>query len=188
MRPSDEKLMRMYAAGDPLAFQLLFSRYEKRIYNFLLRRIGDVDRAKDLFQETFLRLHRNRDNFDTRRSFAAWFYTIVNNLVRDELRMKRGIQFEAIEAEDTLPASSVATPEESRSMSETKVKVDGALKNLPEPQREVLLLSRFEDLSHNEIAGITGKSEAAVRQLLYRALQNLRRQLHDIEENGLQGS
>ncbi len=187
MRPSDEKLMRMYAAGDPLAFQLLFSRYEKRIYNFLLRRIGDVDRAKDLFQETFLRLHRNRDKFDPRRSFAAWFYTIANNLVRDELRMKRGIQSEAIE-ENSLPPSGLATPEESRAMAETKVKVDGALKNLPEAQREVLLLSRFEGLGHNEIAGITGKSEAAVKQLLYRALQNLRRQLHDIEENGLQGS
>ncbi len=111
MRPSDEKLMRMYAAGDPVAFQLIFSRYEKRIYNFLLRRIGDADRAKDLFQEIFLRLHQNRDSFDPRRSFAAWFFAIANNLVRDELRRKRGIQFEAIEAEDALPASSVVTPE-----------------------------------------------------------------------------
>ena len=172
--------MRKYAAGDVSAFRLIYSRYEKKVYGFFLRRLRDPDWAANLFQEAFMRLHRNRDNFDPSRSFAAWFYTIVNNLVRDELRRKRGIQFEAIEAEDALPASSVATPEESRAMSETKVKVDGALKNLPEPQREVLLLSRFEDLSHNEIAGITGKSEAAVRQLLYRALQNLRRQLHDL--------
>lgn len=134
-----------------------------------------------------MRLHRNRDNFDFRRSFAAWFYTIANNLVRDELRVKRGIQFEAIE-ENSLPPSGLVTPEESRGMTEMREKIDLVLKMLPEPQREVLLLSRFEDLSHNEIAGITGKSEAAVRQLLYRALQNLRRQLHDIEENGLQES
>ena len=127
-----------------------------------------------------MRLHRNRNNFDPRRSFAAWFYTIANNLVRDELRMKRGIQFEAIEAEDTLPASREATPEESRAMTEIKEKVDKALKVLPEPQREVLLLSRFEGLRHSVIAKITGRSEVAVRQLLYRALQNLRRQLNDL--------
>ncbi len=180
MPPSDEKLMRMYAAGDPLAFESLFSRYEKRIYNFFLRRLQDTDRAADLFQEAFLRLHRNRHNFDPRRSFAAWFYTIANNLVRDELRMKRGIQFEAIEVEDTLPASGEATPEESRAMTEIGEKVDRALKVLPEPQREVLLLSRFEGLSHKEIAEIAGRSQVAVRQLLYRALQNLRRQLNDL--------
>jgi RNA polymerase sigma-70 factor (ECF subfamily) len=180
MGPSDEKLMGRYAAGDLLAFRELYSRYEKRIYNFFLRRLGDPERAADLFQEAFLRLHRNRGRYDSRRSFAAWFYTIANNLVRDEMRMRRGIHFEAIEEEDSLPASSFAAPEESRAMTEIREKVESALKMLPETQKEVLLLSRFEGLSHREIAGITGRSNVAVRQLLYRALQNLRRQLSDV--------
>ncbi len=111
--------------------------------------------------------------------------TIANNLVRDELRRKRAIQFDAIETEESLPDSGLATPEESVEMSEIKESVESALRMLPEPQREVLLLARLEGISHEEVAEITGRSPAAVKQLLYRALGNLRRQLHDIEENGL---
>lgn len=179
MRPSDEKLMRRYAAGDLSAFQMLFSRYEKKIYNFFLRRIGNPERAADLFQETFLRLHENRHRFDSSRPFAPWFYTIANNLIRDELK-KKGIQFEEIETEDSLPASTSVTPEEFVAVSEIRKNIDFALRMLPEPQREVLLLSRFEGLSHNEIAEITGRSGAAVKQLLYRALQNLRTLLPEV--------
>lgn len=184
MSPSDEKLMRGYAAGDLSAFGELYSRYEKKIYNFFLRRLGDPERAADLFQEAFLRLHRNRAHFDTRQSFAPWFYTIANNLVRDELRAKHGVQFETyietIEVEDSPPPSSLAGPEESMAAAEFREKLEKALATLPETQKEVLILSRFEGLKHGAIARITGRSEVAVRQLLYRALQNLRRQLSDV--------
>lgn len=166
--------MEGYAASDLSAFRELYSRYEKRIYNFFLRRLGNPDRAADLFQEAFLRLHRNRAYFDTRQSFATWFYTIANNLVRDEFRKQRGVQFEAIEAEDSLPPSRLAGPEESMTAAELSKKLEKAWKMLPEAQKEVLTLSRFEGLKHGMIATITGRSEVAVRQLLYRALQNLR--------------
>ena len=176
MLPSDERLMRRYAAGDDSAFRLLFSRYERKIYNFFMRRIGNVERAADLFQETFLRLHQNRHRFDSSRPFAPWLYTIANNLVRDELRMKRGIQFDVIE-EESLPPSMLATLEESMAATEIVEKVELALKILPESQREVLLLSKSKGLTHRQIAEITSRSEAAVKQLLYRGLQNLKRHL-----------
>lgn len=166
--------MEGYAASDLSAFRELYSRYEKRIYNFFLRRLGNPDRAADLFQEAFLRLHRNRHRFDSRQSLAAWFFTIANNLVRDEFRKQRGVQCEAIEAEDSLPPSRLAGPEESMTAAELSKKLEKAWKMLPEAQKEVLTLSRFEGLKHGMIATITGRSEVAVRQLLYRALQNLR--------------
>ena len=172
--------MRMYAAGDLSAFKELYARYEKRIYNFFLRRLQDTDRAADLFQEAFLRLHRNRDRFDSSRPFAPWFYAIANNLVRDELRQKKGVQFETMGDEDSLPPSRSPRPDELVARTEKKEKIEAALNSLPEGQREVLLLSRFEGLRHGVIAKITGRSEVAVRQLLYRALQNLRRQLSDL--------
>lgn len=177
---TDEKLMTMYAGGKAFAFRELFSRYEKRIYNFFLRRLGDPDRAADLFQETFLRLHRNRHRFDSRYPFAAWFYAIANNLVRDELRRKRVVQFETIEAEDCLPPSGLAGPEESMTGAESREKIARALETLPEAQKEVLILSRFEGLKHAMVARITGRSEVAVRQLLYRALHSVRRQLSGV--------
>lgn len=169
-----------YAKGDPSAFRQLFDRYEKRIYNFFFRRLRDTDRARDLFQELFLRLHRNRHRFDPLRPFSVWFFTIANNLVRDELRMRRGIDFERIETENALPPSRLPTPEESAAGTEIGEKVALAIQTLPEAQKEVLLLARFEGLRHGQIADITGRSAVAVRQLLYRALQNLQRELSDL--------
>lgn len=177
--------MVMYAAGEVSAFRELFSRYEKRIYNFFLRRLGDPDRAADLFQELFLRLHRNRHRFDARRPFSAWFFTIANNLVRDEIRMRRGIDFQTIETEDALPPSRLATPEEAAAAAEIGEKVALAIQLLPEAQKEVLLLARFEGLTHNQIAEITGRSEVAARQLLYRALQNLKKQVGSLSSYGV---
>ncbi len=180
MQPSDEKLMGRYAAGDVSAFRLIYSRYEKKVYGFFLRRLRDPDWAADLFQEAFLRLHQNRQHFDSSRPFAPWFYTIANNLVRDELKRKGGIQFDAIEREENLPDSGLATPDEPVAMSEIKESVESALRMLPEPQREVLLLSRLGGISQEEVGEITGRSRAAVKQLLYRAVKNLRRHLHDL--------
>ncbi len=179
METKDEDLMEMYAGGDVSAFQELFSRHEKKLYNFFLRRLGDPEKAADLFQELFLRLHRNRGRFDSRQSFATWFYTIANNLVIDELRLRRGIQFEAVQEEEHLPESTLPTPEESMAFTEIKKRIESAIEILPESQKEVLVLARFEGLNHSEIAQIAGKSKIAVRQLLYRALQNLRKQLRD---------
>jgi RNA polymerase sigma-70 factor (ECF subfamily) len=65
-------------------------------------------------------------------------------------------------------------------LSELKEKIESALATVPDAQKEVLLLSRFEGLRHSEIAEITGRSEVAVRQLLYRALRNLRREFGDL--------
>jgi len=180
MEPSDEKLMERYAAGDLSAFRALFQRYENRIYNFFLRRLGDPERAADLFQELFLRLHRNRHRFDPGRPFAIWLFTIANNLVRDNLRMTRSLDFERVETEDALPPSKSATPEESAAAAEVGEKIAMAIQALPEAQKEVLLLARFEGLSHKQIAEITGRSRLAARQLLYRALQNLRRRLSEV--------
>lgn len=172
--------MRRYAAGDVSAFRALYSRYEKRIYNFFVRRLGNPDRASDLFQEAFLRLHGNRHRFDSRQSFAAWFFTIANNLVRDDLRGRRGIQFQDLEEEELSLASPGAGPEQMMELSELKEKIESALATVPDAQKEVLLLSRFEGLRHSEIAEITGRSEVAVRQLLYRVLRNLRREFGDL--------
>lgn len=162
--------MGRYARGDLSAFQGLFQRYEKRIYNFFMRRLGAADRAADLFQELFLRLHRNRHRFDSRRPFSVWLFTIANNLARDEFRTRRGIDLEGIETEDVLPPSKWATPEESAAGAEIGERVARAIELLSDAQKEVLLLARFEGLRHAEIAEVTGRSEVAVRQLLYRAL------------------
>jgi RNA polymerase sigma factor (sigma-70 family) len=79
-------LMAAYQEGDTAAFEQLYSRYEQKIYNFLLRRLGDKELCHDLFQEIFLKLHRARHEFDPQHSFSTWLFTIVNNTLKNEFK------------------------------------------------------------------------------------------------------
>src|SRR5215831_17545042 len=86
---SDEILMAAYQAGSQDAFRQLFDRHAGSVYGFLVRRLGDNALAEDLYQEAFLRLHRARHSYDSRRPFRAWLFTIVHNLLNDALRRRR---------------------------------------------------------------------------------------------------
>lgn len=91
--PSDETLMSHYARGDPVAFDRLFARYERRAHAFLLARVRSPERADDLFQELFLRIHRGRETFRPDGRFAPWFFGIARRVLVDEYR-RRGPPFE----------------------------------------------------------------------------------------------
>ena len=68
--------MERYVDGDSTAFDELFRRYEPRAFSYFLRRTGSPDRAQDLYQDLFLRIHRARDTYDSRRSFAPWLQSV----------------------------------------------------------------------------------------------------------------
>src|SRR5262245_22753858 len=83
---SDEALMERYANGDAAAFEALFQRYELRAFSYFVKRTGSRDRAQDLYQELFLRVHRARHAFDPGREFAPWFFHIAHHLLIDDER------------------------------------------------------------------------------------------------------
>ena len=85
-RKSDEELMAQYQNGDMNAFNLLYMRYEKRIYNYFLKRLTNPERSAELFQDTFLKLHQYRDRFDPKLSFRAWLFTIASNIAKSEFK------------------------------------------------------------------------------------------------------
>ena len=85
---SDEALMADYQRGDATAFEMLFRRYKDRVYGYFVRRFNDREAAEDLFQSTFLRVHRARRDYDTNRPFATWIFAIASNLGRDELKRR----------------------------------------------------------------------------------------------------
>src|SRR5215831_14884709 len=86
---SDEILMAAYQAGSQDAFRQLFDRHAGSVYGFLVRRLGDTALAEDLYQETFLRLHRARRSYDPSRPLRAWLFAIVHNLLADTRRTQR---------------------------------------------------------------------------------------------------
>jgi len=174
--PSDEALMADYQAGDLSAFDLLYTRYESQIYNYLLRLTRDPETAADLFQETFLRLHRSRKQYDSGRPFSTWLFTLASNLAKTEFarRSRAGVQ-RGVDV-DQLSVSKPTSVEKN----EIIRLVQNALEELLPEQKQVLLLSKFEGFNYREIADMTGKTVDAVKQMAYRALQSLRVKLKDI--------
>jgi RNA polymerase sigma-70 factor (ECF subfamily) len=166
---SDEELMIRYQAGEEAAFEEIYARYGKKIYGFLMRRLGQPDDCAELFQETFLRLHRGRSSYKPEMPFKTWLYTIANNLVRDSLRIKMRSR----------PAQATEGIENSleRAIPDGKYKLQSfkeAFASLTDDQREAIVLSRFEGLKYEEISRVTGRSTEAVNQLIQRALRHVR--------------
>ncbi len=170
---SDEGLMREVRAGDPSAFEALYDRHHRSVFTFLLRSLGDRRAAEEVLQETFLRVFTHRESYQPTATFKTWLFTIARNLVIDQLRGRGAApELEAAEGLETV-ADPAATPLEQLEGAELGEKLEAALVRLSPAYREVLLLSRFAELNHQQIAEITGLSPSAVRVTLHRALRRL---------------
>ena len=108
-------LISAHLNGDPQAFPKLVSRYQTRLLNFVYRMIGDRERAEDLVQEAFIRVHRHLHRFDQTKKFSTWIYTIASNLAKNELRNRSRsplVLYQSIRSrgeEDTRPLPFEAT-------------------------------------------------------------------------------
>lgn len=180
--------MAAYQAGNQEAFRALFDRHAGSVYGFLVRRLGDRALAEDLYQEAFLRVHRARASYDSRRPFRAWLFAIVHNLLNDTLRQRQRVAEIAGEASrtdgaDRLSAEGAAVapawnePERSVAAQQSGEALARALTALPADEATVLILARLEGLSYDDIAPIVGRSPAAAKQLAYRALKRVRAEM-----------
>ncbi len=170
----DEALMEEVKAGSLTAFQALYDRHSCRVFNFLLRSLGDRQIAENLLQETFLRVFFHREEYRPTAAFRTWLFTIARNLLIDHLRQRGRIPEEGGEEQIEALADPGATPLQEAEARELGERLQAVVLRLPPSQREVLLLSRFAGLDHEEIARVTGASPTAVRVTLHRALRRLR--------------
>lgn len=179
---SDEALMRQYVQGFEEAFEGLFSRYRERLFDFLRNRLGGkkTHLTEEIFQKTWLKVHQARATFDPTRKFSTWVFTIALNCLRDEVgRAHERLIFE--ETADEVQSDPNLSSEESLMKVHVKTQILKALQQIPERQKEVVLLSHFEGFSSKEVAQLLGLSDGAVRQLQYRAHQNLKQILSEEE-------
>lgn len=176
---SDEALMAAYQNGNPRAFEILFGRYQDRLYGYFARRFGDRELAADLFQRTFLRVHRARRRYDPGRSFATWVFGIASNLGKDELKRRTrrpgDVYWDA--PKDAAVRAATGTPEARLLSQERTRSIERALAALPDSQREVILLHKVEGLSFPEIAEALGEGVEAVKSRAFRGYRALRRLL-----------
>ena len=112
---TDEELMQKYRIGDMEAFQELHSRHAPKIYGYLTKKLGSGSHADDVFQETFLRLHRFRNKYDSSFPFLPWFYTLCRNTMLDDQRKRRVLRerevgLDQVPEEEILKLSIVSEP------------------------------------------------------------------------------
>jgi RNA polymerase sigma-70 factor (ECF subfamily) len=168
--------------GDADAFSAVYEAYRARLYTFLLRLSRDEQLAKDLSQETWLRLAANARRLEPSTEPAAWLFRVARNLFVSQRRWSR-VHDAALAA---LRLASVASesPLERVAADATQRRIERTLAELPMRYREVLLLVAVEGFGATEVAAMLGISHAAVRQRLSRSRAAIARVLMEAERGG----
>lgn len=173
--------MEAYVAGDPGAFRRLFRMLAPSMHAFFARSIGDGAAADDLLQTTFLKLHAARASWRSGERLRPWAFTIAARVRVDWLRRNgRRTDEDELDGEtlpDEAPGSNPGTAALEKERAE---RVRTALEKLPEPQRVVVHLHRFEGLGFAEIGKVLGITEVAARVRAFRAYDRLRELLVDL--------
>lgn len=182
--PAREELVRL-RQRDPAAMESFFDRYFERIYALAHRMMGDREQAEEVTQDVFLRVNRGIERLDPDRDPGPWLTAIVCNACREVWRgahhraLKRSVSLDDVEDWHAEHPRAQGTPETSALEAERREVVRGALRELPETLREVVVLYDYEGMSHKEIAVALGASHAAVRKRYSRALAALATALKD---------
>jgi RNA polymerase sigma-70 factor (ECF subfamily) len=161
------------------AFESLFRLHQRAVYCWTLRIVRNPAAAEDLTIETFWRIHRALDRFDTTRSFEPWARRIATRVALDWLRSQRPETTMPEEFFAALPSSASPDPGVA---ADVRCKVAQALGRLPPKLRVAATLAVIEDLPHREVAVALGISVAAVKLRVFRALRLLRK---DLRERGI---
>lgn len=181
---SDEELMLAYQGSDLKAFEILVTRHQKGIYNFIYRYLGESESSEEAFQEVFERVIRSAASFTPQARFSTWLYTIARNFCIDTLRKGKlrktvsldepiGNDGEGIVREDRLFDENARPDRDVNTLNLTQKLVE-ALNNINPDQREVFLLREKQGLSFEEIAKIVGVSINTAKSRMRYALTALR--------------
>ncbi len=189
MRTSDEELMMKCRNGDMSAFELLVMRYKDLIINFIYRSIGDYHRAEELSQETFLRVFKSASRYEPKCQFKNWIYLIATNLCRNEIRNRQRrntVFFDDLVPEDedvnysSLMMDVRNLPDELYEKKEQRQLIQQTINRLPENQRTALLLVTYQNMRYEEIAEVLDCSVSAVKSLIHRARQTMKKLLMEV--------
>ena len=176
---TDDALMLAWAAGDASAFEVLYGRHRGPLFRFLLAQLRDRPLAEELYQDVWQRVIAARATWRPEAAFATWLYRIAHNRLNDHWRAQRHRPPAPLDAE--LRTAALADPEHPGSVAEQdeqRQRLQQALDELPDEQREAVLLRLQQELSLEEIGRITGVGRETVKSRLRYALDKLRARLN----------
>jgi RNA polymerase sigma factor (sigma-70 family) len=173
----DEDVMLQVRDGEVQMLGVLFDRYQAPLFNFYSKMTQDRTVSEDLVQEVFLRILRYRQTYRPGTTFRTWMYQIARNTRIDQARKVRPGTSLATE-----PIATARVTDDAERQQEAQL-LQRALMQLPEDKREILVLSRFQELKYDEIARLLGCETGAVKVRVHRALQQLRENYMSLENN-----
>lgn len=190
---TDEQLIAKYQqAEDSGVFSELVSRYERELYNYLRRYLGDGTLAEDVFQATFLQVHVKRNHYEVGRKFRPWLYTIATNQAIDAQRRNRrhrrlsldlahsasgeevGSLMEVVAAEDASPHARVEHGEQADW-------VRDEVASLPDPLRNAVKLVYFRGMKYRDAARIMSVPVGTVKSRLHSAIKKLSQSWRELQ-------
>jgi RNA polymerase sigma-70 factor (ECF subfamily) len=187
---AEHDLIRAAQRGDEQAFERLVRTYDQPVLRIALNLLRSPEDARDVYQEAFLRVYRNLNNFRFDCSFHTWLYRIVTNICLDHLR-KRKVRREEPPVIDSPEGtidrveraeeeSAHADPERAVFNLQVGARIDRALGNLSPRERMVFELRHYQGLRLRNIGEVLGTTEEAAKNCLFRATQKMRGVLGDL--------
>jgi len=171
--PEDSALMLRYCDGDVAAFEVLYRRHNDAVFRYLLRLCQHRDTAEDVFQDVWGKIVKARDSYRPTAKFTTFLYRVAHNCFIDHIRRnKRHTQTADVEP-DTQP-NPADLPEVETERSLARRRLEAALQELPEEQRDVFLLSEEAGLSLDQIASVTDSNRETAKSRLRYAVNKLR--------------
>lgn len=166
-RLTDEELMVMYQNGNEKAFQVIYTRHSGRILSYIRSKVSNQELAGDLFQETFIKIHKSKNLYNNSFQVLPWVFTITRNTVIDGLRKHKS------QSVAELDLDQVAAPvvEEAVGMAE----LSPVLSKLPDNQRQAIQMRYIEEKTFEEIAERLETSSENVRQMISRGVKGLKK-------------
>ncbi len=176
----DDVLMLAWTGGDVAAFALLYDRHRGPLYRFLLRQTREQALADEFFQDVWQRVIAAREGWTPDAAFSTWLFRIAHNRLNDHWRgLKHRPPAPADGGERAARVADPSTPERELSRFEQRRRLQRAIAELPEEQREVVLLRLEQELSLDEIGAITGAGRETVKSRLRYAMDKLRARLNE---------
>ena len=184
---TDEELILEFQSNNTIrAFEILVERFKNPLTNFVFRFLGDYEACVDVVQETFIKVYRYKDSYNSIAKFSTWIYTIAGNLARTEYQKRKRRSFFSINAFGENKNENFDIPDESYRpdvMTDSGIKdeiIQKALQKVSPVYREVVVLRDVQDMSYEEIAEITGITVGTVKSRINRGRAQLQKLLKNI--------
>ncbi len=183
---TDIELVERILNGDRASLNTLVWRWEKAIYNFVFRYLGNKELAQDVTQKTFIRVYKNINKLRDVKKFSSWIYQIAANLCKDELKKKSNrdtlsidLIHENSENGHLMPNELIEKefnqPDVEMNHKQIGTIIQKALKQLPEEQRVVIIMKEYQGLKFKEIAEALDESINTVKSRMYYGLNGLKK-------------